>query len=82
MAAAAIGAAEVGAVATVGPRIWSAPAADAVLPAVFPETFEVRASSTDTGPQLVAAIELVSPSNIDRHTDRRAFATKAASYLY
>src|SRR5690349_12699194 len=41
-----------GAVATLGSRVWSPPAADGVLPAVFPETFEVRVLSTDTGPQL------------------------------
>jgi Protein of unknown function (DUF4058) len=71
-----------GVVATVGAKVWSPPAADAVLPVVFPATFEVRILSTDTGPQLVAAIELVSPSNKDRATERRAFATKVASYLY
>ncbi len=71
-----------GTVATLGPRVWSAPPADGVLPAVFPETFEVRVLSTDTGPKLVAAIELVSPSNKDRPAERRAFATKVASYLY
>src|SRR3989442_14188408 len=71
-----------GMVATVGPKVWAPPAADGVLPAVFPETFEVRVLSTDTGPQLVAAIELISPGNKDRETGRRAFATKVASYLY
>jgi Protein of unknown function (DUF4058) len=70
-----------GAVATVGPKIWVPPAADGVLPAVFPDTFEVRILSTDTGPKLVAAIELVSPGNKDRPAERRAFATKCASYL-
>jgi hypothetical protein len=53
-----------------------------VFPAVFPDTFEVRVLSTDTGPRLVAAIELISPGNKDRATERRAFATKVASYLY
>ena len=38
--------------------------------------------ATDTGPRLVAAIELVSPSNKDRPNERKAFATKVASYLY
>jgi hypothetical protein len=58
------------------------PTPDAVLPSFFPDTFEVRVLSTDTGPQLVAAIALVSPSNKDRPAERRAFATKVASYLY
>ncbi len=73
---------ESGTVATLGSKVWSPPAADAVLPAVFPDTFEVRVLSTDTGPRLVAAIELISPGNKDRPTERRAFATKVASYLY
>jgi hypothetical protein len=72
---------EDGGVATVGSKVWSPPAADAVIPAVFPETFEVRILSTETGPRLVAAIELVSPGNKDRSDKRRAFATKVASYL-
>jgi hypothetical protein len=71
-----------GAVATVGRKVWTPPAAEGVLPAVFPDTFEVRVLSTDTGPKLVAAIELISPGNKDRPTERRGFATKCASYLY
>src|SRR5262245_55904655 len=39
------------AVATVGPRVWSPPAADGMLSAVFPDTFEVRVLCTDTGPK-------------------------------
>jgi hypothetical protein len=68
-------------VATLGPKVWVPPAADGILPAVFPDTFEVRVLSTDTGPKLVAAIELISPGNKDRPAQRRAFATKCASYL-
>jgi hypothetical protein len=49
---------------------------------VFPDTFEVRVLAMDTGPKLVAAIELISPGNKDRPAERRAFATKCASYLY
>ncbi len=71
-----------GPVATVRPKLWTPPAPDAALPAVFPDTFEVRILCTDTGPKLVAAIELISPSNKDRAAERRAFATKCASYLY
>jgi hypothetical protein len=52
------------------------------MPAVFPDTFEVRIFTTSGGLTLVAAIELVSPGNKDRPEERRAFATKCASYLY
>ncbi len=52
------------------------------MPAVFPETFEVRVLSAERGGlDLVAAIELVSPGNKDRPDERRAFAIKSASYL-
>jgi hypothetical protein len=71
-----------GAVKTAEPEVWAPPAADGVFPAVFPDTFEVRVMSTDAGPKLVAAIELVSPGNKDRPSERKAFATKCASYLY
>jgi hypothetical protein len=71
-----------GVVATVGPKVGVPPAADGVLPSVFPDTFEVRVLSMDTGPKLVAAIELISPGNKDRPAERTAFATKCASYLY
>ena len=71
-----------GAVTTAEPKVWAPPAADGVLPAVFPDTFEVRVLSTDCGPKLVAAIELISPGNKDRPSERKAFATKCASYLY
>src|SRR5439155_19341793 len=70
------------AVAAAGSKVWVPPAADGVLPAIFPDTFEVRVLSTDAGPRLVAAIELISPGNKDRPAERRGFATKCASYLY
>jgi hypothetical protein len=52
-----------------------------VIPAVFPDSFEVQVISTEGGPRLVAAIELVSPANKDRPQTRRAFAVKCANYL-
>jgi len=70
------------AVVTSGAKVWAPPAADGALPSVIPETFEVRVLSTDTGPKLVAAIELISPGNKDRPAERKAFAVKCASYLY
>jgi hypothetical protein len=71
-----------GAVMKAGPKVWTPPAPDGVMPSVVPDTFEIRVLSTDTGPKLVAAIELISPGNKDRATERRAFAVKCASYLY
>lgn len=52
-----------------------------VIPAIFPDSFEIRVVNTEGGPNLVAAIELVSPSNKDRPESRRVFAIKCASYL-
>ena len=57
------------------------PSPDAIMPAVFPDTFEVRVFNTAAGLTLVAVIELVSPGNKDRPAERRAFAAKCASYL-
>jgi hypothetical protein len=61
---------------------WVPPAARYTMPALSPETFEVRIFSTEGGLTLVAAIELISPGNKDRPEERRAFAVKCASYLY
>src|SRR5262245_10222827 len=69
------------AVAT-APVVWAPPAPAQTMPAVFPATFAVRVFSTAEGLKLVAAIELVSPSNKDRPDERRAFATKCASLLH
>jgi hypothetical protein len=64
------------------PAVWPPPAPARTMPAVFPDTFEVRVFSTTTGLTLVGVIELVSPGNKDRADERRAFATRCASYLY
>jgi hypothetical protein len=70
------------ATATLAVPVWTPPAPPLTMPAVFPETFEVRVFGTgDNGLALVAAIELVSPGNKDWPEERRAFAIKAASYL-
>jgi hypothetical protein len=68
--------------ATLAPSVWTPPAPASTMPAVFPDTFEVRVLSTTSGLTLVAAIELISPANKDRPEERRSFATKCASYLY
>lgn len=75
-------AAEGGGVAIADPKVWAPTAADGSFPAVFPDTFEIRVLCKDTGPKLVAAIELISPGNKDRTSEQRAFAIKCASYLY
>jgi hypothetical protein len=67
--------------ATLPAQVWSPPAPALTMPAVFPETFEVRVFSAEHGSSLVAAIELVSPGNKDRPEARRAFAVKCANYL-
>jgi hypothetical protein len=70
-----------GATAVLPPRTWTPPEPTLVMPAAFPDTFEVRIINTEAGPRLAAAIELVSPANKDRPEHRRAFAIKCASYL-
>ncbi|MFO0926883.1 MAG: DUF4058 family protein [Gemmataceae bacterium] len=45
------------------------------------DEFEVQIYDTERGGQLVAAIELVSPSNKDRPENRRAFVAKVAALL-
>lgn len=74
--------AEGSATATLPPQVWTPPKATFTIPAVFADDFEVRVISTETGPTLVAAIELISPRNKDRTESRRAFAIKCASYLH
>lgn len=70
-----------GAATAVQTHTWAPPAPTAVAPAVFPDDIEVRVFSSEAGPTLVAAIELVSPGNKDREETRRAFAMKCAAYL-
>jgi hypothetical protein len=71
-----------GAPATVLSRVWAPPAPVMVIPAAFPDAFEVLVFENEGGTRLVAAIELVSPGNKDRAGHRNAFAVKCASYLY
>ena len=62
--------------------------AEALSPSLILETalsdqdeFEVRVYDAERGRQLVAAIEIVSPSNKDRPENRRAFVAKIAALL-
>jgi hypothetical protein len=66
-----------------GVAVWAPPKPTATAPLSFddPDIFEVQVLSEEGGPRLVAAIELVSPSNKDRPANRRTFAIKCASYL-
>lgn len=70
----------IGTVALAAPT-WAPPAPDLVLTLSAPETVEVLVFSREAGPELVAAIELVSPRNKDRPEARRAFAIKCADLL-
>jgi hypothetical protein len=70
-----------GGTAILPPRVWAPPARAMVVPAAFPDAFEVLVFEAEGGTRLVGAIELVSPGNKDRDAHRRAFAVKCASYL-
>lgn len=70
-----------GGAATLAAPVWAPPAPSLCLPAIFPDSLEVHVLSSEAGPTLVAAVELVSPGNKDRDEFRRAFAAKCASYL-
>jgi hypothetical protein len=71
------GAGRNGAVAT----LPAAPPAAFTVPAVFPDDIEVRVGTSRHELNLVAVIELVSPSNNKADAERRAFVAKCASYL-
>jgi hypothetical protein len=71
-----------GGTATLAPALWTPPAAEHTIPALFPDTFEVRIFQTRGGRTLVGVIELISPGNKDRADKRQAFAATCASYLH
>ena len=62
-------------------RTWAPPEADVAIPAVFPHEMEIRILDLERGADLVAAVEIVSPSNKDRAEARRAFVSKCSAYL-
>ena len=70
-----------GGVALLRARPWTPPAPGMSMPAIYPNSIEVLVYSTEGGATVIAAVELVSPANKDRHQTRRAFAAKCASYL-
>jgi len=70
-----------GSAVAVQTQVWAPPVPVLVVPAVFPDEFELLIYNERDGRRLVAAIELVSPANKDREETRRAFATKCSAYL-
>jgi hypothetical protein len=66
-----------------GTAVWAPARATLSVPVDFVhlDLIEVQVLQHFGGPQLRAAIELVSPANKDRPSHRRAFAIKCASYL-
>jgi hypothetical protein len=70
-----------GATATLEAPAWAPPTPALVMPALFPDDVEVQVYSSEGGPTLVAAVELISPGNKDRDEARRAFAAKCSGYL-
>lgn len=68
------------AVATVA-ATYAPPVPALEIPAVFPDEIEVLVLGDGGGARVVAAVEMISPSNKDRPETRRAFAAKCAAYL-
>lgn len=66
-----------------GTTLWTAPSPTATIETELADTdeYEVRIYSQTERRQLVAAIELVSPSNKDRQEHRHAFISKCISLL-
>ncbi|MCE9564559.1 MAG: DUF4058 domain-containing protein [Planctomycetes bacterium] len=61
---------------------WTPPAPTLTIPyADTTEHVEVLIYQQADGPRLAGAIELVSPSNVDRQTARDAFISKCVAYL-
>ena len=70
-------------VSGVATAVWSPPhpVLTGVIDSVSWDLFEVQILQDLGGPQLRAAIELVSPADKDRPSHRQAFAMKCGSYL-
>lgn len=66
-----------------GPERWTPAEPVHTVPLLLEEEVaEVRVYCTAEGPVLVAALELVSPSNKDRREHREAFLAKCEAYLH
>lgn len=69
-------------VASSGPAAWSPPNPTMTLDfPIVTDIVQVDVFSTEAGPVLAGAIELVSPSNKDRAERRDAFVSKCEAYL-
>jgi hypothetical protein len=68
----------------VATAVWAPPrpTLSATLELSTPDVYEIGVFQEMGGPQLRAAIELVSPRNKDRPQSRHAFAVKCAAYLH
>jgi hypothetical protein len=60
---------------------YAPPVATMVMPALFPDEFEVQVRDASDDARVVAVVELVSPRNKDRPAARRAFASKCTAFL-
>jgi len=60
---------------------YAPPEVSSVLNATFTEEIEIEVKDPVQGGRVVAVIELVSESNKDRESSRRAFVGKCAAYL-
>ena len=61
---------------------WAPPAPVQTIPfQPISDSVEVKIFSSEAGPTLVSAIELVSPANKDRRTHRDTFVSKCETYL-
>jgi hypothetical protein len=66
----------------VATAVWAPPRPTLSVSADLPQdVYEVRVYDTKHGRRLVAAVEIVSPSNKDRPEHRRAFVAKCAALL-
>jgi uncharacterized protein DUF4058 len=67
----------------VATAVWAPPRATLSIPADLPaqDEYEVRVYDIERGRRLVAAIEIVSPSNKDRPEHRHAFVAKCSVLL-
>ena len=68
---------------TTSERLWTPPSPTQTIPLdVETDILEVSIFSSDAGPVLVGAIELVSPANKDRAAHRDTFVSKCETFLY